>query len=248
MRRRADLKAAFERLARAKPRKLANLAMRCMAVRPNARPADAGEIVRELEEIRKATLRTTFALRSISVAACFLLIVTCAVIWVNRNQKVTEAVSVVEVPAPVLSSFTFRELVQEKVSLDSEAVKVLLNSNRKELVLDNFRSILDKYPSDEQLFFLIEMALMNAERWSDGEEVARDLVEMNPGKADYHFFVSESLFWRGRYEEAKTVMLHSKALRDGGSEAQFPIDENLIRLDRYIEIIQQVSSESPPNL
>ncbi|MDX1930218.1 MAG: protein kinase [Pirellulaceae bacterium] len=242
-----DLKLAFDRLARAKPHKLAALAVRCMAVDPGARPADAGEIARELERIRQATLRTTHTLRFFAFATT-ILFVTCALVWANRGQKAANITTFIETAPKVESEFSFRELIHEKVSLDSETAKALLNSSRKEVVLDNYRPILDKNSADESLYSMVAMALMNSERWADGEDVLDDLIEMNPRNADYQFLLSETLSRRGRYDEAKSVMLHGKELQDSGSASQFPIEESLRRLDKYIEILQQVKSQSLPSL
>ena len=235
---RGDLLPAFDRLAKARPRKLAELATRCMAIQPSKRPADAGAVVKELERIRKADQRTTQTLRFLAVASCILLVVAGAIVWSNRGHEgAGKELIVSEVLAPGTSSISIHEIIKEKVTLDSEAAMVLLKSERKDVVLDNYRTILDSNSTDQKLYFQVFFALMNSGRWIESEEVARDLIQMDPGQPDFHFLLSESLFLRGRYEEAKKVMLESKALRDAGANAHYPIDEHLRRLDKYLAIL-----------
>ncbi len=246
---RGELQPAFDRLSRVKPRKLAALAQRCMAVHPSERPADAGELVRGLEQIKHAEQRTKRVQRFLAIAGSLLLITLGSFFWAKRDVvKSGNSVTFVDSVQPVESSYSVVELVREKVSLDSETARALLKSARKDVVLDNYRTVLDQNPKDEALYFEVEMALMNAARWHEGEEVARDLIKLAPTNADYHFLLSESFFWRGRYEEAKKVMLESKALRDAGGNFQFSVDESLSRLDKYTEILRQVDSLSPESL
>ncbi len=228
-----DLKPAFERLARVRPHKLGALANRCMANDPNARPADAEELVKLLEEARLSDQRTRHALRFVTVGVGVILLIAGSILWSRRSEDSATQLESGVVPLPM-------------VALDSATAKELLKSNQKQVVLDNYRNILDKSPNDEDLHTLVEMALLNTQRWTDSEQVAHDLIKLNPGNPDYHFLLSESLFWQGKYEPAKTVMLHSKGLRDGGVKAQFSIDKSLARLEKYMRILEQVSLQPPP--
>lgn len=244
-----DLKGAFERLTKARSPKLVALAKRCMAIKPSDRPADAAELVQQLELIRLATQRAALTRRFLSATTGLTVALTCMILWSNRmilwsNHLRKPAQDIAPASSPSIASDAVT-LVHPMVALDSDTAKVMLKSDQKHVVLANYRRILDENPKDEELYFLVEMTLMNSARWQEGGEVARNLIKMNPGKPDYHFFLSESFFWRGKYEEAKEVMLQSKALRDGGAAAEFPIDKNLERLEKYIGILHQVSADPP---
>lgn len=251
---RGELSQAFERLARAKPHKLAALAQRCMAIEPSMRPANAGEVAAELAAIRNAEQRTTHTLRFLVVATSIVVTIACSILWTSRLSKHDALSSIAPPSATAVAPQSEQQPPPQAVPpsalptvpLDLESIKALLNSERRSIVLDNYRKILDHSPSDQELHFVVAMALMNCERFREGEEVSRDLISMDPEKADYLFMLSESLFWQGRYEASKEVMLHSKDLRDKGSHAAYPIEESLARLEKYMDIVKQVSSASPP--
>ncbi len=215
---RGELNDALERLARAGQRRLATLAASCMAFDPELRPADASEVACRLASIQKLQQRQKVAIRMVG-ALTLVTIVLGLSLWVAAKRA---------------------SLAQSEIKLanqlDPKTFKLVLRVPKPELALNFYREMLEKSPDDTEMYYLVGVALINATRFDEAENVIRQLAVLDIHEPEVPYLLSESLYWQGKFHEAKSAMLESKRRRDVGVRTDLPIESKLDRIQLSIEV------------
>ncbi len=236
-----NLRDAFQRLAAVRQRKWAKLAQQCLSVEREDRPADARELVARLTEIQRESRKTTPAL-SVAIAAP---VVVCLLIgwfllerkpWIAERPRFAEPSALPRDATPLANTF-----------LSANELKDLLQSNQAHSVLKDYRSILEHYSSDAELYRLICIALMNAQRFEEAEQVIRQVLMLDPKHPEYHYLLCDTLVCQGKLAAASSAIQRSLECRDAGRPTAIHLEAKAAKVQKYTAIAQALARGPLPD-
>ena len=232
----ANLLSAISRLKKSKYSLLSDLAIRCMSERQASRPNDASKIVSEIERIRATTKRRKAVLQFSMIA---LAIVAIAAYPISRSNYPS-------VVTPNVPSNSLAEREASEPITDLDAIRSLVASGKRDVVLKSYHATLEAKPNDHALHSLICAELINVFRFRESEVVARKTVAIMPSFDMYQLMLSDTQFYCGRIEESIASLEVAKQLHHSNLSNAQKIEESLARRKRLMQLsIEQSSSEGP---
>ena len=224
-----DLKRTYQQLSRSAHKRLASLAVTCMAISPDARPTDAGVVVELLNAARLQDLKQQRLIRF--AIACGTAGALAAAFFFSNGTKEenASALTLPELPAPGALDEDF----------DVEKYKLELQGEQRLEALSKYPVMLSKAPENEGLHYVVAATLVNARRFAEAENLGRVLIKLNPSSAEYQYLLGQALYWQAKFEVSQIALLESKRLRNAGSITEAPIDERLEIVQQAIDIARQ---------
>lgn len=210
-------------------RPYARLAIQCLSPNPHARPANAREILNQIDLIGKGLFRY----RVLKLAFLFgltvigTLVVASLVATKDTHQPVRVVLS------PPLESAS-----------DPQTIIALANAGQFRLVLENYETTIEKHPMDAALHRSVFLALLNCHRYVESERIAKRLLEIADSKVEPWFMLGESLLGQARFLDSIDAFQKCRDIANQDEKDRFKIDAKLKQTESLIEMDKSWSGDT----